>query len=306
MKQKAGMVLVNTSEVYSFASEADSSNTRRAYDADWRDFAAWCSTHNYTTLPVQADKLALYLRHCAEKLGKRISTVKRRVAAISETHKRFGLPSPASEWVVKNTIKRLSQNEPKSKKSKKPLMVEDLKLMLEHLPSTLAGARDKTILLIGFCGALKRSELVSLNIEDISEAAEGVVLSFKNRKVGIPFGADVATCPVRALKHWLRTAKISAGPVFTAVTKFDRTRPTRLSARMVSEVVKKYCKIIGKREAHFSGHSLRAGLAVSASLAGASESSIQKQTGLSNLLVLRKYTGDADIFKENAVSKLRL
>ena len=128
----------------------------------------------------------------------------------------------------------------------------------------------------------------------------------EGRKIGIPFGQDAQTCPVKALCGWIEAAQINSGPLFRAVTKYDRPRPTRLSDRYVAETVKKYCALIKKRVPLFSGHSLRAGFATSAAIAGASERSIQKQTGHASLNVLRRYIREAEMFRDNALSKLDL
>ncbi|MGZ5950265.1 MAG: site-specific integrase [Isosphaeraceae bacterium] len=187
--------------------------------------------------------------------------------------------------------------------------------MLACCPQTLAGRRDKAILLVGFCGAFRRSDLVNLDIEDLAKADEGLVLMVRKgktdqkrqgRKIGIPYGKDPLTCPVRALCEWIAEAQITSGPLFRAVTKFGRPRPTRLCDRVVAEIVKKYCKQIGKRVPLFSGHSLRAGFATSAAIAGASERSIQKQTGHASVNVLRRYIREAEMFRDNALSKLDL
>jgi len=156
---------------------------------------------------------------------------------------------------------------------------------------------------------------VNLDVEDIAKADEGLVLMIRKgktdqnregRKIGIPFGKDPHTCPVRVLCEWMVAAQISEGPLFRAVTKLHRPRSTRMSDRVVAEIVKRYCRFIGKRVPFFSGHSLRAGFATSAALAGASERSIQKQTGHASLAVLRRYIREAEIFRDNAFSKLSL
>ena len=264
---------------------------------------------------MRPDDLALYLRYCAEKLGLKVSTVQRRVSAISEAHARNGHPSPAGEWVVRNTMRRLRRDLGAPARGKNPVLVKDLKAMLAHCPQTLAGRRDKAILLVGFCGAFRRSDLVNLDIEDLAKADEGLVLMVRKgktdqkregRKIGIPYGKDPLTCPVRALCEWIAEAQITSGPLFRAVTKFGRPRPTRLCDRVVAEIVKKYCKQIGKRVPLFSGHSLRAGFATSAAIAGASERSIQKQTGHASVNVLRRYIREAEMFRDNALSKLDL
>ena len=128
----------------------------------------------------------------------------------------------------------------------------------------------------------------------------------KGRQIGIPYGQDPKTCPVKALMDWLEVSRIEEGPVFRGVTKYERPSSNRLSDRFVAEIVKKYCALIGKKDTHFSGHSLRSGFATSAAIAGASERAIQKQTGHANLNILRKYTKEAEMFKENAFNKLDL
>lgn len=210
-------------------------------------------------------------------------------------------------------MKRLRRELGVPANGKKPIMAEELKAMLRHCAPTMAGIRDKAILLIGFSGAFRRSDLVNLDVEDLSTADEGLVITIRKgktdqkregRKIGIPYGEEDVTCPVKALMKWLDAAQIDSGPVFRAVTKFERPRPTRLSDQVVAETVKRYCSLIGKKTAHFSGHSLRAGFATSAAVAGASERSIQKQTGHANLNILRRYIRDGEIFKDNAFNKL--
>ena len=304
-----------TLELYQYAALADASNTQRAYASDWKQFLKWCKKRRKEPLPANPDDVALYIRHCAEKQKLKISTVRRRLSAIAEAHKRNGFDSPCTEWVVKNTLRRLRRELGKPAKGKSPILVKDLRAMISHCPPTLSGLRDKAVLLIGFTGAFRRSELVALNIDDLTSSDDGIVALIREgktdqkrigRKIGIPFGKDPETCPVRALLTWLDAANITEGPVFRGVTKAETPRTTPLSDRMVAEIVKKYSKLIGKRSALFSGHSLRAGLATSAAIAGASEASIQKQTGHKSLMVLRRYIRDASLFRENAAGKLGL
>ena len=302
-------------ELYHYAAGADATNTQRAYGSDWKQFLAWCKKRKVEPLPANPDDIARYIRDCAEKQKLKISTVRRRLSAISEAHKRNGFDSPCGEWVVTNTMKRLRRELGKPARGKSPLLVKDLKAMLSHCPPTLAGLRDKAVLLIGYTGAFRRSELVRVEIDDITASDEGIVILIAEsktdqkrvgRKVAIPFGKDPKTCPVRALLTWLDAANIVEGPVFRAFTKAGTPRTTALSDRMVAEIVKAYCKKIKKRVALFSGHSLRSGLATSAAIAGASERSIQQQTGHKSIMVLRRYIRDASLFRENAAAKLDL
>lgn len=302
-------------EIHEYALLAEAQNTKRAYASDWKDFTSWCEKRRHHPFPALPDNVAMYLRECAEKHHLKISTIKRRLAAISDIHKRNGYSPPTTEWIVRNTIKHLTRNISEQTESKRPILVADLKLMLKHCPETLPGLRDKAILLFGFVGAFRRAELVGINVDDLSISDQGIVVTIRDpnsarnkesRKVAIPYGRDLTTCPVRTLLRWLKESSIAEGALFRAVTKSGRPRTTRMNDRAVSAIVKRYCKLIGKKNAHFSSHSLRSGLATSAAMAGASESSIQKQTGHKSLIMLRKYIGDAALFRENVALKLGL
>jgi integrase len=302
-------------EAFEFAALADAKNTQRAYLSDWKQFLAWCSKRNKSPLPASPNDVATYLRFAAEKLKLHISTVTRRTSAITEAHKRNGFESPCDDWIVKNTMKRLRRDLGTPARGKNPILVADLKEMVGHCPPTLSGIRDRAVLLFCFAGAFRRSELVNINIDDLTSSDEGLVVMIRQsktdqkregRKVAIPFGEFPDTCPIRALLHWVDSANLATGPLFRSMTKFERPRTTRMSDRVVAEIVKKYCGLIGKRESAFSGHSLRSGLATSAAIAGASEASIQKQTGHKSLLVLRRYIRDASLFRENAATKIGL
>ena len=302
-------------ELHRFAAHADSENTQRAYAADWMHFLSWTSKRKKLALPALPEDVAQYVRFCAQKLKLEVSTVTRRLSSIAEAHKRNGYESPCAEWIVKNTMRRLRRELGRPAKGKDPILVKDLREMVAKCPPTLAGLRDRAVLLIGFAGAFRRSELVAVNVDDITASDEGIVILIRSgktdqkregRKVAIPVGKDPLTCPVRALAEWLDGARISTGPVFRGMTKFGRARTTRMSDRVVAELVKTYCRKIGKRVGSFSGHSLRAGFATSAAIAGASERSIQKQTGHASVLVLRRYIREAEMFRDNALGKLDL
>lgn len=303
-------------EAYEFAALADAPNTQRAYKADWKHFVTWCANRKRCPLPVEPDVLATYTRFCAEKLKLKMSTVSRRLSAISEAHLRSGLKSPTQEWVVRNTMKRLRREHGTPPKGKEPLLVEDLKKIVELCDTTtLSGIRDKAVLLVGFGSSLRRSDISNLDFEDISKAEEGLVLMIRKektdqkrlgRKVGLPYGKYPETCAIRALCHWIEASQLRSGPLFRAVTKFDKPRQTRMSSGTVATIVKKYCDLIGKSPRNMSGHSLRSGFATSAAMAGASERSIQNQTGHASVEVLRRYIREAEIFRDNALKTLDL
>lgn len=300
-------------EAVAFAASASSPNTRRAYRADLEDFAVWCKHRRKAPLPADPDVVALYLRTCAE--GLKISTVTRRLAALNELHRGRGLAAPGDAWVVRNTMRRLRRELGVPAKAKAPLLTGDLKKIVALLPASLAGVRDRALLLLGFAGAMRRRELVELDFEDVGLTDEGLVIMIRHgktdqvregRKIGIPFGTHEETCPVRALGRWLAATNISSGPIFRGFTKHGHVRATRLTDQVVAAVVKKYVSAIGKDPKRFAGHSLRAGLATAAAIAGVSERAIQDQTGHKSLLMLRRYIRDGSLFRDNAAGKVGL
>jgi integrase len=302
-------------DVLSYARQAQSENTRRAYQSDWRDFLEYTAKRGKPSLPADPDEVARYLRHLVVRRRLKVATVSRRLAAIGEQHKASGFQSPADEWVVKKTLRRLRCEHGEPARGKAPLLTEDLKKIVGSIPDTLIGRRDRAILLLGFAGALRRRELVSLDVEDLALAPEGLVLSInksktdqtrKGRRVGIPYGKHVATCPVRAVLRWLEQSKLAEGALFRGVTKHGAVRTTRLTDQIVADIVKRYAKAIGKHSGRFSAHSLRAGFITSAAIAGVPERSIQDQSGHQSVTVLRRYIRDACIFRFNAAAKVGL
>ncbi len=302
-------------DVFSFAKDSKAENTVRAYAADWRDFCSYLEKHGRVSLPADPDEVARYVRELVERRHLKLNTVSRRLAAITEEHLSNGYTTPVSEWVVKNTMRRLRREHGCPARGKSPLLTSDLERIVGLLPDTLAGSRDKAILLLGFAGAMRRRELVSLDIEDLAIAPEGLVISINGsktdqarigRKIGIPFGKNTITCPVGAVSAWLEAARLSEGPLFRGVTKHGSVRTTRLTDQIVADIVKKHVRAIGKYAAKFSGHSLRVGFVTAAAMAGASEKSIADQSGHQSLTVLRKYIRDASVFRNNAASKIGL
>jgi integrase len=184
--------------------------------------------------------------------------------------------------------------------------VDELKLMLERLPTTRVGLRDRALLLLGFAGAFRRSELVSLDVADLEFARAGLIVTLRksktdqegnSRRLGIPFGSSETTCPVRSVQAWLEAALITSGPVFRPLDVFDRVQPERLSDKAVARIVKRRAKAVGLDPARYAGHSLRAGLATSAAAAGASERVIMSQTGHRSADMVRRYIREGALFR---------
>ena len=302
-------------DVHAYARQARSENTQRAYQADWRDFELSLKKLGRISLPAAPDDVARYIRYLVERRRLKLATVSRRLAAIAERHKASGCASPVDEWVVRSTLRRLRCEHGAPAQGKAPLLTDGLRKMLAAIPDTLSGDRDRAILLLGFAGAMRRRELISLDVQDLALAPEGLVLSInrsktdqtgRGRKIGIPYGKHEATCPVRAVLRWLERSRLADGPLFRGITKHGAVRTTRLTDQIVSDIVKQYAKAIGKPVSQLSAHSLRAGFITSAAIAGVPERAIQDQSGHHSVTILRRYIRDACIFRFNAASKVGL
>jgi integrase len=196
-----------------------------------------------------------------------------------------------------------------------PVTVPDLRTMLEGLGSDSVGCRDRALLLLGFAGALRRSELVGLDVTDVAEGADGLTLHLRRSKtdqegagrtLGIPFGSNPVTCPVRAWRAWLEVSGITEGAAFRPVDRHGHIGPTRLSAPAVALVLKRHAARAGLDASEVAGHSLRAGLATSAAAVGVPERVIAEQTGHKGTAMLRRYIREGSLFRENAASAVGL
>jgi len=194
-------------------------------------------------------------------------------------------------------------------------VTDELRRMLRALPATTRGVRDRALLLMGFAGAFRRSELVALDVADVRRTEEGLVVTIRRSKtdqegqgrtIGIPYGSDPVTCPVRALGTWLAVSGVMDGALFRTVGNDDRVQEGRLSDRGVARAVQRGAQAAGLDPATYAGHSLRAGLATAAAKAGVSERAIMAQTGHKSLSILRKYIRDGSLWHENAAAKVGL
>ena len=296
-----------------FAKGARAENTLRAYRSDWRDFENWCRERNLVSCPASPQTVALYLT--ALSRTHKVSTLTRRISAISQAHQTAGFASPTEESPVRLVMAGIRRSLGTAAEAKRPLLVPDLQAMVNAIPENLIGLRDRALLLIGFSGAFRRSELVSLNCEDLAETADGLVITLRRsktdqeaegRKVAIPRGREEATCPVRAIQAWQEAAEVTAGAVFLRVNRHGLIIRQRLSAEAVAIVVKRWAGRIGYKTREFAGHSLRSGLATSAAIAGKSERAIMNQTGHRSVATLRRYIRDGNLFRENAAGGIGL
>lgn len=307
-------------EVETFAEKAKeyirhslAANTLRAYASDWRDFNHWCQVHGRVAMPALPETAALYLSSLADHA--KISTLTRRISAISQAHQAAGLETPTQSPLVRQVMKGIRRTHGTAEAGKSPLKVEHLRTIAAALRAEKPlDVRDRALLLVGFAGAFRRSELVGLDIDDLEFNDDGLVVHLKRsktdpggqgRKVGIPYGSTPATCPVRALKDWLGILKAESGPVFRTINRHGRIFEQRLSSRAVALVVKRRTSKHGI-QGDFAGHSLRAGLATAAASAGVPERAIMAQTGHKSLATLRKYIREGSLFFENAAGRVGL
>lgn len=289
-------------------------STIRTYRSDWRQFEAWCEVRSVSSLPATSETVAAYLADRAGSL--KMATLGHHLAAINKAHLAAKFPSPIRDSVlVSETAKGIRRVHGVAQVQKAPVLTEDLRMMLRMTPATLLGARDRALLLIGFAGAFRRSELVSLDVADLAFTPEGLLLTLRRsktdqeaagRQIAIPFGSHAQTCPVRALRAWLDAAAITEGPVFRPVDRHGNVRPMRLSGHAVANVVKRCVAPVGLNVADFSGHSLRAGFVTSAARAGEPERRIMRQTGHKSIEMVLRYVRQANAFTDNAALSLGL
>jgi site-specific recombinase XerD len=240
-------------------------NTVRAYRADWRDFSSWALDRQLRPLPAAPGTLALYLAHLG-RLAKAPSTISRRLVAIAEAHREAGLPSPTEDRAVKAIWARVRQRHGVSPRETTPLTAEVLDRVVQALPADVSGMRDRALLLVGFAGALRRSELVGLDAGDVEETDEGLVLRVrrsssegKRRTVFVPYGSEPETCPVRALRDWMKRAGIETGPVFRAVSRTGKVASDRLSPAGANRAVQRAVGRAGLDPKAYCARSLRVG-----------------------------------------------
>lgn len=302
-------------EARGFIEAAKAENTRRAYRSDWRHFETWCRASGLQPLPATPDAVALYIT--ALTADHKAATLQRKLTSITKAHQAAGFPSPAGmqHAVVSETMKGIRRTLGTAQPGKEPLLTADILHMLDSLAEGLPGLRDRALLLVGFAGAFRRSELANLDIEDLSETADGLVILVRRSKTdpegkgartALPYGSTAATCPVRSYRAWISAANLTHGPAFRAVDRHGRVAPGRLDAGSIARIVKRAAGTAGLDPMDYAGHSLRAGFATQAFLNGAAEVSIMRQTRHKSLQTLRKYIRDRSLFRDNPAAKLGL
>jgi site-specific recombinase XerD len=294
---------------------AKAENSRRAYRSDWRHFDSWCRAHGLVCLPASPDSVALYLTDLATDY--KPASLQRKLTSITKAHQAAGFPTPASmqNAVVSETLKGIRRSLGTAQPGKEPLLTADILEMLDSLNGGLLGCRDRALLLVGFAGGFRRSELVALDVEDVGETADGLVIRVRRSKtdpeakgttVALPYGSTAATCPVRNYRAWIAAAGIETGPAFRSVDRHGSVGRGRMNAGSVARLIKRAAESAGLDPAIYAGHSLRAGFATQAFLNGAAEVSIMRQTRHKSLNTLRKYIRNRSLFRDNPAAKLGL
>ncbi len=293
------------------ASRAES--TLKAYRTDWADFTLWCESAGLDSLPATAATVAAYLAELANPSDNRkplaVSTIERRRASISEAHKMGGEANPALDPLVRQVMKGVRRQRGVAPKNRKTgLSTADIKAMVGGLdPVRSIDVRDKALLLIGFATALRRSELVALEVEDVEDHSEGLLVHLRRsktdqeaagRKIEVAYGEHLDTCPVRAYRAWLDESAIDSGPVFRGVDRHGRLSPTPLAGNSIARIIKRHAHRIGKNPDDFAGHSTRRGFSTEASRNGAPERTIATTTGHTTTKGLRPYIADAETFTD--------
>jgi site-specific recombinase XerD len=314
MKEKGTDVVPSPSQqVREFIRASKAESTLRGYRVDWRAFCEWCESHGLCPLPASPETVASYIAECAARL--KVGSIQRRLNAIAEAHKAVGVESPTHHAMVTNTMKGVRRTKGTAPAQKAPTLTDDIRAMVDATETGIIGSRDRAMVLLGFAGAFRRSELVALDIEDCAFGKDGLTVTLRRsktdqdgmgRKVGIPYGSNPETCPVRTIQAWVEIAGIGSGPLFRSINRHGHLRAGRLSGIDVSRVVKKLAKRAGLDPAKYAGHSLRAGHATAAAIAGASERSIMNQTGHRSVQMVRRYIRDGNLFRENSAGKLGL
>jgi len=299
-------------------------NTRRAYGADWRDFAAWCADAGLEALPAGSETVGLYL--AARASTHRPATLDRRLVAITAAHRAAGYGLDTRHATIRETLAGIKRTHGTAQTGKAPAVAADIRAMVEAQPDGLLGCRNRALILLGFDSACRRSELEALDVEDVALTHDGIVLTLHRsktdqagagRQIGVPYRSNPAMCTVRAVQDWIEAAGISTGALFreigpggqlvaTYVDALGRRRGERLSGKSIALVVKAAARAAGLDPVRYGGHSLRAGFATAAAQAGAAERSIMQQTGHKSLPMVRRYIRLGNLFSDNAAALISL
>jgi site-specific recombinase XerD len=292
-------------------------NTLRAYKSDFTDFRIFCAKHGFSSLPSEPKIVSLYLTHLSKT--SKISTLRRRLVSISMVHKLKGHYLDTKHPIIIENLMGIRRTKGSFQKGKKPLLINHLKLIInainEQKNENINKLRDKSIILVGFGGGFRRTELISINYEDLEFVPEGLKITIRKSKTdqfgegmikALPYFTNEKYCPVISLKNWLKISKIKSGPIFRRFSKGSFLKEERLTDQSVVLLIKKYLNLAGIDNTNFAGHSLRSGFASVAAESGADERSIMTMTGHKSTQMVRRYIREANLFKDNALNKIKI
>jgi integrase len=292
-----------------YARGSHAASTRHAYESDWQIFSVWCASVGLTALPAEASTLALFLA-AQGRLGHAPSTLDRRRSAIRLKHREAHLPSPHDAVEVERVLRGIRNAWGRPRNQKSPTVDAEVQQMADATdPKTLQGLRDRALVLLGFTGAFRRSELVALDVAHLVEVPEGFLVRIATSKTDqagegqtIAIGRVPGSpyCPVQAVSAWRRVADIHSGALFRRVRKGDVVGEARLTPQSVALVVKRMCQRVGLDPSLYAGHSLRRGFLTSAARARASIFKMADHSRHKSLDVLRTYVQDAERFEDHA------
>jgi integrase len=297
-----------------FVAAAKAPATLKAYRNDWRDFESWCRDHQLPSLPSTPETVALYIADRASRLAS--GTIARRLTSITKAHQAAGFtdsPATTRHFVVGETLKGIRRMIGTAQHGKQPLLATDIRRIIAARREDLLGLRDAALVLVGFAGGFRRSELAGICICDLKFSADGVVVTVRKsktdqegagREVGLPFGASQDTCPVRSLRQWLDMTGIIEGPVFRSVGRYGHVARRGLHRDSIGKLLKRAAGRAGLKVEELGGHSLRAGCVTQAAMNGVREFVIMKQTGHKTIATLRRYIRSGEIFRQNTAAGL--
>ena len=293
-------------------------NTVRAYKSDFNDFGLFCAKNGFKSLPSDPKVVSLYLTYLSSNNIK-ISTLKRRLVSIGVIHKLKGHYLDTKHPSIIENIMGIKRRKGSVQKSKKPILINDLKKLINVIDSfdrdEIRKFRDRTIILIGFSGGFRRNEIVSLDYEDLDLVTEGVKINLRRSKTdqfgeglvkALPYFDNSQYCPVLSVKKWIELSNINSGPLFRRFQKGSNLTENRLTDQTVALLIKKYLKLTGIDNKNYSGHSLRSGFATSAAESGVEERNIMAMTGHKSTEMVRRYIKEANLFKNNAFNKIKI
>ena len=294
------------------------SNTVRAYKSDFSDFGVFCVQNGFKSLPSEPKVVSLYLTHLSTKDAK-MSTLKRRLVSIGVIHKLKGHYLDTKHPAIIENIMGIKRRKGSFQKAKKPILINSLKKIINVIDKQkkeeIKKLRDRSIILIGFSGGFRRNEIVSLDYDDLDFVPEGLKLSIRRSKTdqfgegftkALPYFDSSQYCPVVSLKKLLDLSKIRSGPVFRRFSKGSKLSENRLTDQTVALLIKEYLNLAGIDSKNFSGHSLRSGFATSAAESGVEERNIMAMTGHKSTEMVRRYIKEANLFKNNALNKIKI